>query len=350
MYNYSIRSRAPLRLGLAGGGTDIPSFFEAYNGGCVLNIALDLHAFCILTPKDNNKIRLISDDRGKVFECDVTDYIEPTGDLLLHKAAYNRIVKDYNNGRPLGGFELLTYSEVPSGSGLGGSSTVMVAIINAFKDFLSLSFGEYDLAHIAYSVEREDLGLKGGKQDQYCAAFGGVNFIEFFPDKKVIVNPLKVRNWILSELEQSLILYFTGTSRDSGNIIEQQSSNLQKQSLSTIDSLKIIKQEAYTMKEGLLKWDINLIKQSMQKSWEAKKNSATKISSPAIDNIYNKAMQEGAYCGKISGAGGGGFMMILADPLKKVSIMKMLKEEGGGYVLPCHFSKESAVTWRVTLD
>ncbi|MFL1780513.1 putative glycosyl kinase/dehydrogenase [Candidatus Hepatincolaceae symbiont of Richtersius coronifer] len=341
-----IRSKAPLRLGLAGGGTDLPSFFENYNGGCVLNIALSLCAYCTLRPTNDNKIRFIAQDINVIFESDIVDFIEPIGDLRLHKAAYNRIVKYYNKGLPIGSFELSTYSEVPSGSGLGSSSTIMVAIINAYKELLGLPFGEYDLAELSYNIERKDLLLQGGKQDQYCAAFGGANFIEFMPDNKVIVNSLNIRRWILTELEQSILLYFTGKSRDSGNIIEQQSANLTDNNAITIKAMQIIKEEAFVMKEGLLKWDIELIKRSMVNSWEAKKMSGSKISNPDINRIYDKVINMGAYCGKISGAGGGGFMMFLVDPLKKMAIIKELNKEAG-YILPCHFSPEGAYTWTV---
>jgi D-glycero-alpha-D-manno-heptose-7-phosphate kinase len=348
-YNYLIRSRAPLRIGLGGGGTDLPSFFENYGGGCVLNLTLNLHAFCTIKATNNGKIKFNATDIGETFETNITNYIEPKGNLILHKAAYNRIVKDFNQNKPLSSFEMITYSDVPGGSGLGSSSTIMVAIINAYREFLGLPFGKYDLADLAYSIERKDIGLEGGKQDQYAAAFGGVNFMEFHSDGKVIINPLRVKRWILSELEQSLILYFTGKFRDSGKVIEQQASNIKKRTLETMEAMKIIKEETYRMKEGLLKWDINTIKDSMQKSWEAKKASANSISNPEIDRIYQKAVDLGIYCGKISGAGGGGFMTLLVEPSKRMDVIKGLKEEGG-YILSGKFSFKGAKSWKVFND
>lgn len=346
MSEFLIRSRSPLRLGLAGGGTDIESFYSTH-GGCVLNATIDLYACCTLKPKDDGKIRFVASDIGEEFTAGITSYIETSGSLKLHKAVYNRIVKDFNKGQPLGAFKMETYCDSPPGSGLGSSSTLTVSIIRAYAEWLSIPFGDYDIAHLAYEIERKDLGMKGGKQDQYAATFGGVNFMEFYKDDKTIINPLKVRKWILSELEQSLVLFYTGVSRESQNIIDEQSKNIETKSGNTIEMMLKIKQEAHDMKEALLKGDINAMAQSMRRGWEAKRASSSKISNFNIDRIYDMVMNAGAMAGKISGAGGGGFIMFLVPPSKRMKILRLLEQEKEGRTMPCHFVDEGSQSWRI---
>lgn len=347
--SFLVRSRAPLRLGLAGGGTDMESFFSTH-GGCVLNATIDLYACCTIKPRSNGKIKFIASDINETFETDIADFIEPTGPLKLHKAIYNRIIKDYHDGKAFGAFKMTTYCDSPPGSGLGSSSTLVVAIIKAFAELLSIPFGDYDIAQLAYKIERKDLAMKGGKQDQYAATFGGVNFMEFYKNDKTIINPLRVRKWVMSELEQSLILFYSGVSRDSGSIIEEQSKNVEENSAKTIESMLAIKEEAFAMKEALLKGDIKAVAESMRKGWEAKKSSASKISNSNIDRLYNLVMENGGIAGKISGAGGGGFIMFLVPPSKRMKIMRLLEQEKVGRTMPCHFVDEGMHSWRIYLD
>lgn len=343
---FLVRSRSPLRLGLAGGGTDMESFYSTH-GGCVLNVTIDLYACCTIKPKNDGKIRFVASDINEEFVTDVVDYIEPAGPLKLHKAVYNRIVKDFNGGKALGSFKMTTYCDSPPGSGLGSSSTLVVSIIKSYVEWLSIPFGDYDIAHFSYEIERKDLGMKGGKQDQYAATFGGVNFMEFYKDDKTIINPLKVRKWILSELEQSLVLFYTGVSRESNNIIEEQSKNIVNKSGNTIEKMLEIKQEAFEMKESLLKGDIKGMANSMRRGWEAKKASSDKISNSNIDRIYDMVMNAGAMAGKISGAGGGGFIMFLVPPSKRMKIIRLLEQEKEGRTMPCHFVDEGSQSWRI---
>lgn len=343
---FLVRSRSPLRLGLAGGGTDMESFYSVH-GGCVLNATIDLYACCTIKPKNDGKIRFIASDLGEEFETPIVDYIEPTGALKLHKAIYNRIIKDFRKGQPIGAFKMTTYCDSPPGSGLGSSSTLVVSIIKAYAELLSIPFGDYDIAHLAYEIERKDLGMKGGKQDQYAGTFGGVNFMEFYKDDKTIINPLKVRRWIISELEQSLILFYTGVSRDSNNIIEEQSENVKNKSAKTIEAMLAMKQEALEMKEALLKGDIKAIAESMRRGWAAKKSASKMISNSNIDRIYDMVMDAGAMAGKISGAGGGGFIMFLAPPSQRMKIIRLLEQEKEGRTMPCHFVDEGSQSWRI---
>lgn len=343
---FLIRSRSPLRLGLAGGGTDMEPFYSKH-GGCVLNATIDLYACCTIKPKNDGKIRFVASDIGEEFESEITDYLEPVGALKLHKAVYNRIVKNFHGGKPLGAFKMETYCDSPPGSGLGSSSTLVVSIIKAYVEWLSIPFGDYDIAHLAYEIERKDLKMKGGKQDQYAATFGGVNFMEFYENDKTIINPLNVRRWILSELEQSLVLFYTGVSRESSNIIKEQSKNIENKAGNTIEMMMVIKQEAYDMKEALLKGDLRAMADSMCRGWEAKKASSTKISNSNIDRIYNMVMNAGAMAGKISGAGGGGFIMFLVPPSKRMKILRLLEQEKVGRTMPCHFVDDGSQSWRI---
>jgi D-glycero-alpha-D-manno-heptose-7-phosphate kinase len=217
------RSKAPLRIGLAGGGTDVSPYSDLF-GGAILNATISLYANATIEPNDEKKIVLEAMDRNQRQEFDLTTELPLNGKLDLLKGVYNRIQKDY--GLKEQGFRLSTYLDAPAGSGLGTSSTLVVAIIGAFTEMLRLPLGEYDMAHYAYDIERNDLKLAGGKQDQYAATFGGVNFMEFYADDKVIVNPLKVKQQYLFELENNLVLYYTATSRESSELITRQSKNV----------------------------------------------------------------------------------------------------------------------------
>jgi len=228
-----IRSKAPLRLGLAGGGTDVSPYCDEY-GGAVLNATINMYAYCSIEPTKDNRIEFIAPDRNESFTDISSTCIEIDNSLLLHKGIYNRIVKDFNKGKPLS-FRMTTYADAPAGSGLGSSSTMVVAILKAYMEWLNLPLGDYDLASLAYEIERKDLNLSGGKQDQYAATFGGFNFIEFFNENRAIVNPLRIKNWIKNEVENSLVLYYTGVSRESATIIDDQIKNTQAKAEKSLD-------------------------------------------------------------------------------------------------------------------
>ena len=242
------RSKAPLRIGLAGGGTDVSPYSDLY-GGAILNATVSLYANASIEPIDSRQIILSAVDRGEEQVFDLTNKLPLDGKLDLLKGVYNRIQKDQQ--MPETGFKLSTFVDAPAGSGLGTSSTLVVAVIGAFAEMLKLPMGEYDMAHYAYDIERKDLQLAGGKQDQYAATFGGVNFMEFYADDKVVVNPLRVKQKILFELENNLLLYYTSTNRDSGKIIEQQAKNVVDKKESSIEAMHHLKEQAQMMKEAL---------------------------------------------------------------------------------------------------
>jgi len=337
-----VRSRTPLRLGFAGGGTDVAPYRDTH-GGCVLNATIGMYAHAILAPRADGRVRFVAADRDECFEARV-DSADQAGPLALHRAVYRRMVDDYNGGAPLA-VTLTTYCDVPAGSGLGSSSTLVVAMVEAFREMLGLRLDEYEVAHLAYRIERVDLGLKGGKQDQYAATFGGVNFMEFQGDDGVVVNPLRVRELILTELETSLVLYFTGVSRHSAAIIEEQTRNMEAGDARAVDALHAMKADAVAMKEALLKGDIPRFAAIMGRSWEAKKRTAHNVSSTQIDRVYDMAVKSGAYAGKVSGAGGGGFMMFMVDPVRRMELIRVLENEAGR-LIPCNFTHRGSETWR----
>jgi D-glycero-alpha-D-manno-heptose-7-phosphate kinase len=336
-----IRSKAPLRLGLAGGGTDIESYYSQFVG-YVLNATVDMYAHCTIEPDETGKIEFIAADLGKKEVYDAFEKLPVSPVLPLHCGIYNRIVSDFVK-KPLS-FKMTTYSDAPAGSGLGSSSTMVVAIIKAFEEWLNLPLGEYDIAALAYKIEREDIGLAGGKQDQYAATFGGFNFMEFYKDEKVIVNPLRLKRWIRNELEASLILYYTGVSRESANIIKEQIQHTQKGDAKNLESMHEIKKQAVFMKEALLKGDFKGFSNCLLNGWLAKKNAASSISNSFLEELYQYAMDNGAESAKISGAGGGGFMMIYCDPCKKISLISALNEKKGRVLTPS-FTERGTQGW-----
>lgn len=336
-----IRSKAPLRLGLAGGGSDVAPYSDLY-GGAILNATVNMYAYATIIPRNDGKIVLNSFDNKQSFELNSSKSLKLNGKLDLHKGVYNRVIKDYIK-KPLS-FELTTYVDAPPGSGLGTSSTLVVTILGAFTEWLKLPLGEYDIARLAYQIERVDLGMAGGKQDQYAATFGGVNFMEFYKDDKVIVNPLRIRNTYLNELSHSLILFYTETSRLSSKIIEQQASNVLQNKVESIEAMHQLKHQAAMMKEALLKGDLDEIGRILDYGWHFKKQMAEDITNPQLDLIYETAKKAGASGGKISGAGGGGFMIFYCPGNTRTRVSQAL-EQLGGKVQRYEFTTMGLTTW-----
>lgn len=336
-----IRAKAPLRLGLAGGGTDVSPFVDTY-GGSILNATINLYAHATIEPRTDGKIVLNAIDLGESGSFESVEHLEIDGHLALLKGVYNRIVKDFVH-KPLA-FTLTTFVDAPKGSGLGSSSTITVAILGAFIEWLKLPLGEYDIAHLAYSIERQDLAMAGGRQDQYAATFGGVNFMEFYADDKVIVNPLRIREKYLHELNFNLLLYYTGTSRLSAKIIEKQSKNFAAKSSRSIDAALQLKEQSVMMKEAILTGNLDNFGKILDFGWQSKKATAPGVSNEVIDDIYTKALAAGATGGKISGAGGGGFMIFYAPGTARYPVMDLLNSFGG-IVRPYSFTTKGLISW-----
>jgi len=337
------RSKAPLRIGLAGGGTDVSPYSDLY-GGAILNATISLYANATIEPVTDNSIILETLDRNEFEKFETSNQLPINGRLDLLKGVYNRIQKDY--GIKEKGFRLSTYVDAPAGSGLGTSSTLVVAIIGAFAEMLRLPLGEYDMAHYAYDIERKDLQLEGGKQDQYAATFGGVNFMEFYGEDKVIVNPLRVKKEYLFELENNLLLYYTSTSRESAEIIKKQSKNVIEKKDASIEAMHQLKQQAQMMKEALLKGKLNEIGEILDFGFHQKRKMAEGISNPLVEEIYDTAKKAGATGGKISGAGGGGFMIFYCPVNTKYKVIKSL-EKFGGRIRNYQFVENGLKTWTI---
>ena len=339
-----VRSKAPLRLGFAGGGTDVSPYSDCF-GGAVLNATINLYAYCTIESNKEDKIEFNMADANKKKIIGLVRKIDTGDEFALLTGVYNRVVKDYNDNKPLP-IIMTTYADAPPGSGLGTSSTMVVAILSAFIEYLNIPLGEYDVASLAYDIERNDIGLKGGKQDQYAATFGGVNYMEFYEDNRVIINPLRVKKWILDELEASLVLYYTGTSRDSGKIIFEQIKGTTNNNEKSLNALHHLKSMAINMKEYLLKGDIKNFAETLKSSWEEKKKTSDVVTNTVIDAVYDCAISNGAIAAKVSGAGGGGFMMIIVPPTRKLDVVNALSNLGGK-VVSANFTKYGVTTWKV---
>lgn len=340
-----VRSKAPLRLGLAGGGTDVSPYSDTY-GGCVLNAAIDMFAYCTIETLDEPHVEFIAKDMDRRFVADAAASYPLTGDCVLHKAVYSRIVRDFRKGVALP-MRITTYSDAPPGSGLGSSSTMVVAIVAAFQELLRLPLGEYDMARIAFEIERNDCRLSGGKQDQYAATFGGFNFMEFGAGDKVIINPLRIRESIVNELHARMLLYFTGVSRESAKIIDEQVKSVKGDAHGSIDAMHSLKKLAFDMKERLLFADIDGVSNLFRDSWTAKKAMAKAISNDHLDTVAEAALAAGAQSVKVSGAGGGGFMMIFVNPGVRLDVVRALSAMEGGYFMRFNFHPNGVQSWVV---
>jgi D-glycero-alpha-D-manno-heptose-7-phosphate kinase len=338
------RSKAPLRIGLAGGGTDIKSYYSVH-GGEVLNATIDLFAHCSIEELKVNKVLFEASDLAIYEEFDLNSHSISNSKLKLHFGVYQRFIKDYFGGNFIP-IRIQTYADAPQGSGLGTSSALVVAMIKAFVELYKIPLGEYEIAQLAYQIERNDLNLSGGKQDQYSTTFGGFNYIEFSQDEKVIVNPLRVKNWIKNELEESMILFFTGISRESATIIDQQIKETTDQSSFELEAMHALKLAARSMKKHLLTGNINGIIEQIKIGWEAKKRTSSFVSNNHLNEIYNYAMMNGALAGKISGAGGGGFFMFFVEPFNRSRLINALNKLEGK-VQTFEFIEKGTVGWYV---
>jgi len=338
-----IRSKVPLRIGLAGGGTDVSPYSDIY-GGAVLNTTINMYAYASIEPTDDGKIVFEMPYRGLMEEYDAEMQLPTDGEFMLHKGVYNRIVRDFTQ-KPLS-FRFCSFVDAPAGSGLGTSSTLVVAILGAFVEWLKIPLGEYDIAQLAYSIERLDLAMAGGKQDQYAATFGGFNFMEFYDEDKVIVNPLRVRQYLQDELAHNLLLYYTQTSRVSTKIIEAQARNVINKNEKSIEAMHRLKEQSIRMKETILKGKIDEIGEILDFGWKYKKQMSSEITNSLLDDIYDAAIKAGATGGKVSGAGGGGFMFFYCPNNTRYTVEQALKIFGG-QTKRYEFTSEGLKTWTI---
>ena len=339
-----IRSKAPLRIGLAGGGTDTSPYADQF-GGAVLNATINLYAHATLEPLPEQRIILDSVDTGHCLEFDASRRIPVEGPLALLQGICRRIL-DMHGAARIQGFRLTTSVDAPPGSGLGSSSTLVVAVIGAFVEWLRMPMGEYDIARLAYDIERVELGMAGGRQDQYAATFGGVNYMEFYAGEKVVVNPLRVRRDALHELSHNLLLYFTEKSRVSSQIIEKQTRNVSAGAEASLRGMHQLKEQAARMKEALLFGELDRIGEIFDFGWQAKKNLAEGVTNPHLDALYTAALAAGATGGKVSGAGGGGFMVLYCPGSTCHRVRREIESGFGGQFKRYLFTGEGQFAWQ----
>ncbi len=337
-----IRAKAPLRISFAGGGTDVPPFPEL-EGGCVLSATIAQFAAGTLRPRRDNLVYVRSVDYGVSVTYSLEDKLTYDGKLDLVKAA---ILKMGCND--LGGYELFLHTNAPPGSGLGSSSAMMVALVGLLKEFKNLPLTDYEIADLAHTIERKELGIQGGLQDQYAAAFGGFNFIEFFADR-VVVNPLKVPADVINELEYNLLLCYTGTMRLSGTILADQIKRYEKREEETLRALREMKEMTLAMKSALLQRQLDYFGQLLGEEWEQKKRVSEKVSNVELDELYAMARREGARGGKVTGAGGGGFMLLYCEYEKKHHVAQKMTDMGCT-VVDLRMEPSGLQTWRVAHD
>jgi D-glycero-alpha-D-manno-heptose-7-phosphate kinase len=342
-----IRARAPLRLGLGGGGTDTSPYAETY-GGVVLNATVDLYAHVTIAASPSGEVELHLDDRELSWRGPAEAPLPLDGELALLKGVYNRMCAQFNGGRGLS-LAVHVYADVPPGSGLGTSSAMVTALVQAFNELFQARLSAYDVAQLAYEIERVDLKLNGGKQDQYAAAFGGVNFIEFGPGPGVLVNPLRITPETAAEFEASLVLFFSGVSRDSARIIDEQTRNIAGGAAASIEAMHQLKAIAFQMKQALLMGRIAEVGAILDAGWAHKKRTASAVTTPELDALYDAAKAAGAFGGKVSGAGGGGFMMFMVDPRRRQHVARAL-EAFPGRVFSSGLTTGGVMSWRIGED
>lgn len=332
-----IRGRAPLRISFGGGGTDVSPFCEE-KGGAILGSTINKYAYCSIIPREDDQIIVHSLDFDMTVKYNTKENYVYDGSLDLVKAALKRM--NLNKG-----CEVYIQCDAPPGSGLGTSSTVMVAMLRAMAKWKGEELDGYALANLAYEVEREELGIAGGYQDQYAATFGGFNFIEFHGKNNVVVNPLRIRKEIIQELEYNLLLCYTGNIHVSANIIKDQVSNYKKKDDEVLLAMCNVKALAYAMKDELLKGNLNSFGKLLDYGWQSKKKMSTKITNPQIDELYDTAIKAGALGGKLLGAGGGGYILMYCPYNIRHKVAAQM-ERAGGQLADWNFELRGSRSWR----
>ena len=332
-----IRSKAPLRISFGGGGTDVSPYPEE-QGGAVLNATIDKYAYCTLVTRDDDSINVRSLDYDIVVKYHANEEFPYDGKLDLVRAAI-KVVKMRSGG------DFFLHTDAPPGSGLGTSSAMTVTLVGALKHHLKVPLTNYDIAESAYHIEREEVGIKGGKQDQYAASFGGFNFIEFLGET-TIVNPLRIEKAVLNELEYRLMLCYTGRTRPSAGIIEDQANSYIQKKESVVRALDETKQIAISIKNAVLLGQLNKFGALLHEGWENKKKFSPRITDFHIDELYEVTRQNGVIGGKLLGAGGGGYLLLFCE-FDKRHIVAQKIEELGGQVIDFALNPRGLETWEV---
>jgi D-glycero-alpha-D-manno-heptose-7-phosphate kinase len=313
--------QSPLRISLFGGGTDFPDFFCS-EGGCVLTSAIDKYIFVTIKNRFDNKLRI-----GYTITEMVDQVSEIQHDLIRESLQKTGIAQ---------GVEITTMGDIPSaGSGLGSSSAVTVGSLHAMYTYLSENMTTDRLAREACEIEVDILKKPIGYQDQYISAFGGFRLIEFKPGNEISVSRVKMDADLQRRLDENLMLFFTGATRQAGSILEEQQANINQR----LPILRELKSMAYQARDELQKGNLDMIGQLLDLSWTLKKQLASKISNSSIDDVYETACKAGALGGKITGAGGGGFLLLYCPSERQAAVRQALH---GMRELPFHFEQDGA--------
>ncbi len=337
-----VRAKAPLRISFAGGGTDVSPYPEE-KGGAVLNCTISRYAYATLetTPAEDGSVSVTSLDYDLSVHYAKPEDLVYDGELDLVKAAVN--VLRPRRDRDCESLRLFLHSDAPVGTGLGSSSTMAVALVGAFQRYLRESWTAYEIAERAYEIERKELGVRGGRQDMYAAAFGGFNFMEFEADR-TIVSPLKIAPEVANELAYRLLLCYTGTIHNSNDIIQRQQRNYTEKAEATVRALDATKALAVEMKNELLRGNIDAMGHLLDEGWRLKKQFTDGISNPQIDAFYEHARAAGALGGKLVGSGGGGYILLFCDVARRAQVAKAV-QSSGGVVTDFSFESAGLQTW-----
>ena len=334
----TVFAKAPLRMALAGGGTDLEPYYTRY-GGFVLNATIDQYAYCKVEPSREwcfKSIDLGIEEKDNLWNN--VDYIDSKLKLLIN--SYQYLTKDVER-EPV---KITTYVEAPPGSGLGSSSALVVALIAAITEYYNVPLGEYDMAEYAIEIERKICDLPGGKQDQFAAAFGGFNFMEFLKDGRTIVNPLRLNQKTQNMMELSTVLYYVGKPRKDSRVIENTAKGL-VDSKTVLNATHEIRNACINYKRSLLMGNFNMISELMETYWRMKLETNPHVASPEILDSYDYARKNGATAAKISGAGGGGHMVLFTEFEERHRLISALKNKEGR-VVPFKFVNHGVDVWR----
>jgi len=337
-----IRARVPVRISFGGGGTDVSPYTEQYNG-CALNATIQKYAWATLELRDDKKVYIESYDFHDNVTYDSVDDVSLDGKLELQKAVILHYKKHIKTG-----FNLFLRTDYPPRSGLGGSASAFVAVIGVFNHLLNEDRqSSYEIAETAFNLERNVLHIKGGRQDQYAAVFGGLNFLEFKGNDWVKINPLRLPDNYMLELEKHLVLVRLPQQRGKkGDVIHDQISKAQKNDAALIDAMHETKKIAHAMKKSLLKGDFSRFGKLMHEAWQQKKRFSPLVTNESIDHLYQEAQKAGAIGGKITGAGGGGHMLFFCNANKEQFVIDALEERGCRSV-DSQFDTHGLITWSI---
>jgi len=336
-----IRAKAPLRISFAGGTTDMPSYYMEH-GGAVLVSTINRYAFVTLRPRDDGQIHILSLDFDLTVKYQVEEEPIFDGILDLAKATVRRVGAQVNHT----GLDLYLQSDAPAGSGLGGSAAMTVATLAAVGDYGNVRLDRYEMAELAYAIERFDLNISGGKQDQYASVFGGFNLIEFSKDGTV-VTPLRIPKDVLNDLEYHLMLCYTGKTRLSAGLIDKQEQYYQERRSETVQGLKTLRTLCFEMKDALLQGKLSEFGELLDVAWASKLKVNPDITDSQIDEMYDVARRNGAIGGKLLGAGGGGYLLLFCEGGKKRTLREKLEKLNGQFT-EFSFTEDGLQVWGST--